>query len=100
MATGARCGGGRPPVLWSILDAVREAGVESGIPNTADFNQGDNEGSGYFEVNQRRGRRWSAATAFLKPILKRPNLHLAIGAHVERILFEGRRAAGLRYTQH
>ena len=90
----------RPRVSWPILDAVREAGVEIGIPKIADFNQGDNEGSGYFEVNQRRGRRWSAATAFLKPILKRPNLHLATGAHVERILFEGRRATGLRYSQH
>ena len=90
----------RPRVSWPILDAVREAGVEIGIPKIADFNQGDNEGSGYFEVNQRRGRRWSAATAFLKPILKRPNLHLATGAHVERILFDGRRAAGLRYSQH
>ena len=90
----------RPRVSWPILDAVREAGVEIGIPKIADFNQGDNEGSGYFEVNQRRGRRWSAATAFLKPILKRPNLHLATGAHVERILFEGRRATGLRYSQN
>ena len=90
----------RPRVSWPILDAVREAGVEIGIPKIADFNQGDNEGSGYFEVNQRRGRRWSAATAFLKPILKRPNLHLATGAHVERILFDGRRATGLRFTQH
>src|SRR6202451_3938625 len=92
--------GERPRVSWPILDAVREAGVEIGIPKIADFNQGDNEGSGYFEVNQRRGRRWSAATAFLKPILKRPNLHLVTGAHVERILFHGRRAAGLRYIQH
>ncbi len=90
----------RPRVSWPILDAVREAGVEIGIPKIDDFNQGDNEGSGYFEVNQRRGRRWSAATAFLKPILKRPNLRLETGAHVERILFEGRRAAGLRYSQH
>ena len=90
----------RPRVSWPILDAVREAGVEVGIPKIADFNQGDNEGSSYFEVNQRRGRRWSAATAFLKPILKRPNLRLATGAHVERILFDGRRATGLRYLQH
>jgi choline dehydrogenase-like flavoprotein len=90
----------RPRVSWPILDAVREAGVEIGIPKTDDFNQGDNEGSGYFEVNQRRGRRWSAATAFLKPILTRPNLRLATGAHVERILFEGRRACGLRYGQN
>ena len=89
----------RPRVSWPILDAVREAGVEIGIPKIDDFNRGDNEGSAYFEVNQRRGRRWSAATGFLKPILKRPNLRLATGAHVERILFEGRRAIGLRYSQ-
>ena len=89
----------RPRVSWPILDAVREAGEEIGIPKIDDFNRGDNEGSAYFEVNQRRGRRWSSATGFLKPILKRPNLRLATGAHVERILFEGRRAIGLRYSQ-
>jgi choline dehydrogenase-like flavoprotein len=89
----------RPRVSWAILDAVRDAGVEIGIPKIDDFNRGDNEGSGYFEVNQGRGRRWSAATAFLKPILKRPNLHLITGAHVRRILFEGRRATGLRYSE-
>jgi choline dehydrogenase len=89
----------RPRVSWPILDAVRDAGVEIGIPKIDDFNQGDNEGSAYFEVNQRRGRRWSAATAFLKPILKRPNLRLVTGAHVEGVLFEGRRATGLRYRQ-
>ncbi|HEY1781230.1 MAG TPA: GMC family oxidoreductase [Roseiarcus sp.] len=88
----------RPRVSWPVLDAVREAGAEIGIPKIDDFNQGENEGSGYFEVNQRRGRRWSAATAFLKPILKRPNLNLVTGAHVERILFDGRRATGLRYA--
>src|SRR6185437_15198997 len=61
--------GERPRVSWAILDAAREAGAEIGIPKIDDFNRGDNEGSAYFEVNQRRGRRWSAATAFLKPIL-------------------------------
>ena len=85
----------RPRVSWPILDAVRDAGVEIGIAKIDDFNYGDNEGSAYFEVNQRRGRRWSAATAFLKPILKRPNLHLQTGAHVERVLFEGRARHGL-----
>jgi choline dehydrogenase len=89
----------RPRVSWPILDAVREAGVEIGIPKIDDFNRGDNEGSAYFEVNQHRGRRWSAARGFLKPILKRPNLRLAKEAHVERILFEGRRATGVRYIQ-
>ncbi|MBV9907815.1 MAG: GMC family oxidoreductase N-terminal domain-containing protein [Hyphomicrobiales bacterium] len=90
----------RPRMSWPILDAVREAGVAIGIPKIDDFNRGENEGSAYFEVNQRRGRRWSAATAFLKPILKRPNLRLETGAHVERILFDGRRAIGLRYSQN
>jgi len=90
----------RPRVSWPILDAARDAGAEIGVPKIEDFNRGDNEGSAYFEVNQRRGRRWSAATAFLKPILKRPNISLATGAHVERILFEGRRAVGLRYNEN
>ena len=58
----------RPRVAWPILDAVREAAAEIGIPKVADFNRGDNEGSDYFEVNQKRGRRWSAARGFLKPV--------------------------------
>ena len=85
----------RQRLSWPILDAVRDAGVEIGIPKVGDFNRGDNEGSDYFEVNQRRGRRWSAATAFLKPILRRPNLRVVDRAHAETILFEGGRAVGL-----
>ncbi len=87
----------RPRISWRILDAVRDAGVEIGIPKVDDFNRGDNEGSDYFEVNQRRGRRWSAAAGFLKPIVARPNLHVVDHAHAERILFNRRRAVGLRY---
>ena len=87
----------RPRISWRILDAVRDAGVEIGIPKVDDFNRGDNEGSDYFEVNQRRGRRWSAAAGFLKPIVGRPNLHVVDHAHAERILFNRRRAVGLRY---
>jgi choline dehydrogenase-like flavoprotein len=84
---------------WRILDTVRDAGVEIGIPKVDDFNLGDNEGSDYFEVNQRRGRRWSAATGFLKPILGRPNLRVVDRAHAEAILFEGSRAVGLAYVR-
>ena len=62
-----------PRVKWDILDAVRDAAEEMGIPKTADFNTGDNEGSSYFQVNQKSGRRWSAARGFLKPALRRPN---------------------------
>ena len=85
----------RPRMRWDILDAFAEAARETGIPSTDDFNRGDNEGCGYFHVNQKKGRRLSAAHAFLKPALKRTNLKLFTGALVERILFEDRRAGGV-----
>ena len=88
----------RPRMSWPILDAVRDAAAEVGIAKVDDFNRGDNEGSDYFDVNQRRGRRWSAARGFLKPILNRPNLRVVTGAHVERLIFDGRRAVGVRYA--
>jgi choline dehydrogenase-like flavoprotein len=87
----------RPRNSWPILDAVRDAAAEIGVAKVDDFNRGDNEGSAYFDVNQRRGRRWSAARGFLKPILNRPNLRVVAGAHVERLIFDGRRAVGVRY---
>jgi choline dehydrogenase-like flavoprotein len=80
---------------WNILDAVRDALVESGIPASDDFNTGDNEGVGYFEVTQSGGWRMSAAGAFLKPARGRPNLRVLTDAHVTRVTFEGRRATGL-----
>jgi len=88
----------RPRISWPILDAVRDAAAEVGIPKISDFNRGDNEGSDYFEVNQKRGGRWSAARGFLKPILSRRNLELITDAHVERILIEDGRAGGVRYS--
>jgi len=89
----------QPRVRWEILDKVIEAGEEIGIPRSADPNTGDNEGSYYFHVNQKRGRRWSAARGFLKPVLHRPNLRLVTDVQVERVLFDGKRAAGVRYRQ-
>jgi len=86
-----------PRMRWEILDAVQEAAAEMGIPKVDDFNTGDNFGSSYFQVNQRRGRRWSAARGFLRPALKRPNLTLETGARVSRILVEGGRAVGVEY---
>ncbi|MGD9535657.1 MAG: GMC family oxidoreductase [Alphaproteobacteria bacterium] len=80
---------------WEILDAFREAAAQAGIPKSDDFNRGDNEGCGRFHVNQRRGRRVSAATAFLKPVLKRPNLRLVTHAQVRSIRFEGKRVSGV-----
>ena len=85
-----------PRVRWDILDAIRHAGQEAGVAPIDDFNGGDNAGSSYFQVNQRAGRRWSTATAFLKPVLKRPNLRLEKGVEVERLVLDGRRVQGLR----
>lgn len=80
---------------WPILDAVREAASELGLPLVDDFNRGDNLGSGYFEVTQKRGRRWSASDGFLKPVMNRPNLRVITHAEVERLTFEGRDVTGL-----
>ena len=70
-----------------------------GIPKIPDFNTGDNEGVGYFHVNQKRGRRWSSARGFLKPALPRPNLRLEKHVLVDRLIIENGRAVGVRFTQ-
>jgi choline dehydrogenase len=88
-----------PRVKWEILEKVRAAAAQAGIPPVEDFNCGDNEGSCYFHVNQRRGRRWSAARGFLKPALGRPNLRVETGVLAERLIIENRRAAGVVYRQ-
>jgi choline dehydrogenase-like flavoprotein len=88
-----------PRVSWEILDAFREAANQYGIPTVDDFNTGDNEGIGYFHVNQKRGRRWSAARGFLKPVLHRKNLQLETGCLVERLELTGRRVTGVRWRQ-
>jgi choline dehydrogenase-like flavoprotein len=88
-----------PRVRWSVLDAVRDAAIQQGIPQTRDFNCGNNEGVGYFHVNQKRGVRWSAARGFLKPVLGRQNLRLVTHACVERLVFEGKRVTGVRFMR-
>jgi choline dehydrogenase len=87
----------QPRMRWEILDAFIAAAEDRGIPATDDFNTGSNEGVGYFQVNQKSGRRWSAARGFLKPVLNRPNLRLIKNAEATRILFEGKRAVGIEY---
>jgi choline dehydrogenase-like flavoprotein len=86
-------------VRWDLLDAFRTAAEQTGIKSIPDFNGGDNEGICAFHVNQKRGRRWSAASAFLKPVLNRQNLRLETGCLVEGIVFDGKRAAGVRWSQ-
>ena len=82
---------------WEILDAFRDAAAELGIPATADFNRGDNEGCGYFQVNQRNGVRWSTAKAFLRPALGRANLTVLTHAQAHRIAIEGGRAVAVEF---
>jgi choline dehydrogenase len=87
---------------WKILDAFRDAAAEVGIEKVDDFNTGNNAGSSYFEVNQRRGIRLNTAKAFLKPAGKRPNLTIMTGCHVERLVVEhtenGTICRGVQFT--
>jgi len=87
-----------PRMRWAVLDAFAEAAALTGIPKVDDFNGGDNSGAGYFQVNQKAGRRWSAARGFLKPVLRRPNLKLETGVVVTRVLIEDGRAVGVAWT--
>ena len=89
-----------PRLSWAILDAVGDAAQEMGIQKTADFNTGDNEGVGYFHVNQKRGRRWSSARGFLKPVLNRANLRLEKNVLADRLIVENGRAVGVRFIQN
>jgi choline dehydrogenase len=73
---------------WKILDAFRDAAAEVGIPKIDDFNCGDNEGSGYFDVNQKRGIRWNASKAFLRSAASHGSLEIMTGCHVKRLVLE------------
>ena len=94
-----RCAGGewrveRQRLRWDVLDAFAEAAQQAGIPHSDDFNRGDNEGVGYFHVNQKAGVRWNATKAFLRPAQQaRKNLQVWTGAQVGRVLTELREGA-------
>ena len=96
--TGARQGGEwrveKQRLRWEILDAFAQAAQQAGIPASDDFNRGDNEGVGYFEVNQRAGVRWNATKAFLRPVQERDNLQVWTGAHISRLLLAHHEAGG------
>ena len=82
---------------WDLLDAVSQAMQQAGIPASSDFNRGDNEGVSYFDVNQRKGLRWNAAKAFLRPTCyARPNFEQWTGAQASRLLFEAMPGGTLR----
>ncbi|MBY3592344.1 GMC family oxidoreductase N-terminal domain-containing protein [Rhizobium bangladeshense] len=88
-----------PRISWPVLDAVRRAAGEIGVPPTDDFNLGQNDGTGYFHVNQKRGRRWSSARGFLKPALHRKNLTLETGVLVDKLIVKDGRAIGISYRR-
>jgi choline dehydrogenase len=78
----------RQRLSWQLLDAFALAAQQAGIPKCEDFNRGNNEGVGYFEVNQKRGVRWNASKAFLRPVAHRRNLEVRTDATVTRVLIE------------
>jgi len=82
-------------VRWEILDAFREAAAQAGIPKTDDFNRGDNEGCGYFHVNQRSGFRWNTSKGFLRPVMHRSNLTVVTHAVAQRLTMDGMRVDGV-----
>jgi len=85
-------------LTWDILRAVQEGAREFGIEPRADFNDGNNEGSGLFEVNQKNGVRWNTAKGFLRPALKRPNLRLITHADTNSLVLDGKKVTGVRFT--
>jgi choline dehydrogenase len=82
-----------------LCEAFIEAAQQAGFPRNDDFNGVTQEGVGYFQLTTRKGRRWSTARGYLKPALNRSNLKVVTDALATRILFEGRRAAGVEYRQ-
>ncbi len=87
----------RSPHPWTR--AVVDSAVAAGHPRNDDFNGVRQDGVGLFQVTQKRGRRWSAADAFLRPAMRRPNLTVRTGAHATRVLLTGSRATGVEYLQ-
>ncbi|NEM08648.1 GMC family oxidoreductase N-terminal domain-containing protein [Geodermatophilus normandii] len=87
----------RSPHAWTR--AVVGSALEAGHPRNDDFNGATQEGVGQYQVTQRRGRRWSAADAYLRPALERPNLTVLTGALTTRVLLSGGRATGVEYRR-
>ncbi|MFD2204198.1 GMC family oxidoreductase [Kiloniella antarctica] len=79
---------------WEILEVFRDAAEEAGIPKTDDFNRGNNEGCGYFHVNQRRGWRWNTSKGFLRPVKNRENLAIFTHAQVKKLTIKEGRVTG------
>ena len=98
--TGGPLWGTSIPTKHPLMDAIIAGGEEIGVPHTDDFNGGDQEGVGYFQLFTKHGWRCSGAVAYLRPAQKRKNLRVEVNARATRILFDGTRAVGVEYTQH
>jgi choline dehydrogenase len=104
---GASAAHGADGPLWcsdigerdELVEAIIRAGGELGVPRTDDFNAGKQEGVGYYQLFTRHGWRCSTAVAYLRPARSRPNLRVETCALATRLIFEGKRAAGVRYLQ-
>ena len=83
-----------------LCDAFIDAAEASGFPRNKDYNNGTQEGFGYYQVTMKNGKRWSTARAFLDPARSRPNLTIETDALCDKVLIEGKRAVGVAYTVH
>ena len=83
-----------------LADAFIEAAMAEGFLRNTDYNNGKQEGFGYFQATQKNGRRWSTARAFLDPVRRRPNLRIETEALATRVLLDGKHAIGVAYIQH
>jgi len=83
-----------------LCDAFVDAAEASGYPKNEDYNNGNQEGFGYFQVTMKNGKRWSTARAFLDPIRNRPNLQIVTDALVDHVILEGKRCVGVAYSVH
>jgi choline dehydrogenase len=83
-----------------LCDAFIDAAAASGFRKNKDYNNGDQEGFGYYQVTMKNGKRWSTARAFLDPARSRPNLGIETDALVHNVILEGKRCVGVAYTVH
>ena len=83
-----------------ILDGFIDAAAAEGYPRNPDYNNGKQEGFGYYQVTQKNGERWSTARAFLNPARSRANLTVETDAYTNKVILDGKRAVGVSYTQH
>ena len=81
-----------------LLDAFIDAAVDQGYPRNKDYNNGHQEGFGYFQVTQKNGERWSCARGYLDPVRSRSNLKIETEAYTTKVILDGKRAVGVAFS--